>query len=332
MKTPTRKDKIQPDPVIAAFLNAMSADRALAPNTIAAYQRDLESSGALLKAGGTSLEACSAEDLRVLLATWHQAGLSPRSVARRLSALRQLMAWLVEEGRRPDNACRWIDSPKLPRNLPKSLSEAEVVALIVAAGRLNPRWRARRAVALLEILYATGLRVSELVRLTVDQFRRGQQSLLVAGKGGKERLVPLGAAASEAAAIWLEERDAHPAFVQSAFMFPQGEIPADPDNAGQLAKRQPRKLNDASLTRHQFAALLKQLALDARIDPARVSPHVLRHSFATHMLNRGADLRSLQTLLGHADISTTQIYTATRPERLAGLVVNAHPLASGGSE
>jgi integrase/recombinase XerD len=309
------------DTVITAFLNAMSADRALAANTVAAYRRDLDAVTTALQAKGTSLVTCDAEHLTTMIAEWHGAGLSARSVARRLSALRQIMAWFVEEGVRDDNACRWIDSPKLPSTLPKSLSEAEVVALISAAGQLQPLWRARRAVALLEILYASGMRVSELVAVTVDQFRRGQQSLVVKGKGGKERLVPLGSAACQAAAIWLAERDAHPAYVQSGYMFPHASL-----EAGAKASR--TKPKDLSMTRHQFTALLQQIVIDAGLDPARVSPHVLRHSFATHMLNRGADLRSLQILLGHADISTTQIYTATRPERLAGLVATAHPLAS----
>ena len=161
---------------------------------------------------------------------------------------------------------------------------------------------------MLEILYATGLRVSELVSLLVVQFRRDPQTILVKGKGGRERMVPLGETAREAAVRWIECRDANPAFVQSDFMFPV--------------------LSGGPMSRHQFARLLKKLALAADIDAGRVSPHKLRHSFATHMLNRGADLRSLQSLLGHADISTTQIYTASRPDRLAGLVTSAHPLAS----
>ena len=316
--------------MITAFLDAMSADRALAANTIAAYRRDLSAAEHALQRAHTSLIDCGADDLRRLMVSWHKEGLSGRSVARRLSALRQMMSWLVEEGLRNDNACRWIDNPKLPSTLPKSLSEADIVALIAAAGQMQPDWQAKRAVALLEILYATGLRVSELVGLKIDQFRRGQRSLLVTGKGGKERVVPLGRAAIEAAGIWAGERDSHPAYVASQFMFPHDDITAkstdqSPQSGRQTAKR---VSGDMAMTRHQFAALLKKIASHAGLDPARVSPHVLRHSFATHMLNRGADLRSLQTMLGHADISTTQIYTATRPERLAGLLQTAHPLAS----
>ena len=159
---------------------------------------------------------------------------------------------------------------------------------------------------MLELLYATGLRVSELVSLPVDQFRRELETVIVTGKGGKERLVAMGTPARDATAVWMAARDATEAFVTSPYLFP---------------------FRDSHVSRQQFAAALKRVGAAAGIDPRRVSPHVLRHSFATHMLNRGADLRGLQTLLGHADISTTQIYTKTRPDRLAGLVAAAHPLA-----
>ena len=317
--------------IVSTFLDAMSADRALAPNSIAAYRRDLEAAGHALMSRGTSLIACDADDLRAVIAEWYADGLSARSVARRLSAVRQMMVWLVEERVRSDNACRWIENPKLPTTLPKSLSEQEVVALIAAAGRLQPPWQAQRAVALLEILYATGLRVSELVALTVDQFRRGQESLVVIGKGGKERLVPLGIAARQAAVNWLEARDSRTEYIQSIYMFPHA-VTVSSGKDRPAGGKPSGKADDAAMSRHQFAALLKNLAVAAQLDPMRVSPHVLRHSFATHMLNRGADLRSLQTLLGHADLSTTQIYTSTRPKRLAGLVATAHPLASMGQD
>ena len=186
-----------------------------------------------------------------------------------------------------------------------------MAALITAARGLSQPAMARRMTAMLELLYATGLRVSELVTLPVDQFRRELATIIVTGKGGRERLVALGAPARAAIAAWLEARDAMPAHVTSPFLFPYGET---------------------HLSRQQFAAALKELAAAAGLDPRRVSPHVVRHSFATHMLNRGADLRGLQTLLGHADISTTQIYTATRPDRLAGLVAAAHPLANANQQ
>lgn len=307
VQQPNKSTQRQPDPIIEGFLQAMMADRALALNSVEAYRRDLVDSQAFIKAYKSNLTSCSADDLRALIGDWQKRGLSARSVARRLSALRQFMAWLVEERVREDNPTRWIDNPKLPSPLPKHLSEQEVVALISAAGQLKPLMVARQAVALLEILYATGLRVSELVTLTVDQFRRAPNSITVTGKGGRERLIPLGEAAREAASLWLEERDKQ--HVTSPFLFPAGD-------------------GDSHMSRQQFSAILKNIAVAAGLSAARVSPHVLRHSFATHMLNRGADLRGLQTLLGHADISTTQIYTATRPDRLAGLVAAAHPLAS----
>ena len=296
------------DPLIDGFLHALSAMRAAAENTLAAYRRDLDDCCVGLAQHGQSLSSCSADDLRALLVWWHQRGLAPRSVARRLSALRQFMGWAVDEGIRPDNPTRWIDNPSLPATLPKSLDEAEIVRLLDAAAMLTPAFAATRAVTMLEVLYATGLRVSELMGLQVTAFRRHPDTILVTGKGGRERLVPLGDTAKAAVAGWLDCRDSRPAFMLSEMMFP-----ADDGRA---------------MTRQAFAALLKKLALAAGLDPVRVSPHKLRHSFATHMLNRGADLRSLQSLLGHADITTTQIYTANRPDRLAGLVASAHPLAS----
>ena len=297
------------DPLIDGFLQAMSAMRASSENTLLAYRRDLADCHRSLSKSGTDFAICTPDDVRALIVEWHHRGLSPRSVARRLSALRQLMAWTVDETIRPDNPTRWIDNPSLPAGLPKSLSEAEVAQLLAVASNLSPAPVALRALAMLEVLYATGLRVSELVGLKVSQFRRNPETILVIGKGGRERLVPLGEVARDVAAKWLEVREANTAFILSDRMFPSDD--------------------GTAMTRHEFARLLKKLAVDAGIDARRVSPHKLRHSFATHMLNRGADLRSLQSLLGHADISTTQIYTANRPERLAGLVAHAHPLASG---
>ena len=303
----TTADKPIPG-LVTEFLQAMAADRGLARNSLAAYRRDLLACHDGFGGDGSALARCTPEDLRQMLSRWRDAGLAPRSVARRLSALRQMMGWLVEEGIRTDNPCRWIDNPKQPQPLPKSLSEPEVTSLITAARNLPRAGDAGRMTAMLELLYATGLRVSELVSLPVDQFRRDLETIIVTGKGGKERLVALGAPARTAIAEWMAVRDSVAAHVASPFLFPHGE---------------------SHMTRQQFAAALKRLAPAAGIDPRRVSPHVVRHSFATHMLNRGADLRGLQTLLGHADISTTQIYTKTRPDRLAGLVAAAHPLAPG---
>ena len=291
---------------IEGFLQALSADRASAANTLAAYRRDLNDAALIMQTIKTTLYMATVDDLRQAIKAWHARRLSARSVARRLSALRQFMGWLVEDNIRTDNPMRWIDSPSIPAPAPKSLTEDEVITLLKAANALQPDWAAAQARAILEIFYATGLRVSEVVKLQVAQFRRNPESLLVIGKGGRERVVPLGDAARVAVQHWIEIRDRNAAVLLSDYLFPKGDGP---------------------MTRHQFASLLKSLAVAAGINPDRVSPHVLRHSFATHMLNRGADLRSLQTMLGHADITTTQIYTATRPDRLAGLVASAHPLA-----
>ena len=300
------------DPLIMMFLDALVAMRAVSANTLSAYQRDLVDTSQLLHVSKTTLSDCSADDLREVISLWHQRGLSARSVARRLSAIRQFMGWAVDDQIRSDNPCRWIDNPSLPAPLPKSLSEDEVTKLLAAADAMRPAALSLRAVAMLEILYATGLRVSELVHLQVSQFRRQPDSIIVVGKGGRERLVPLGKAAKHAAADWLELRDATAGYLLSNYMFPGDSATAD----------------GGAMTRQQFAQLLKSIAVQAQIDPRRVTPHKIRHSFATHMLNRGADLRSLQTMLGHADIATTQIYTSSRPDRLAGLVADAHPLAS----
>ena len=300
------------DPLIEGFLNAISAMRATSINTLLAYSRDLYDSQAGLKIQAKALVNCEAKDLRLLSVWWHQRKLSPRTVARRLSALRQFMEWAVEEGLREDNPACWLDHPSLPVALPKSLSEFEIIRLLDATEILTPKTEALKALAMLEISYSTGLRVTELVELLLAQFRRNPETILVTGKGMRERLVPLGDAARQVAMRWIEFRDAQEAFMQSDYMFPK---------------------NDGNkMSRHQFAQMLKKIAVAAGIDVTRVSPHKLRHSFATHMLNRGADLRSLQSLLGHADISTTQIYTASRPDRLAGLVSSAHPLATGRQE
>ena len=297
-----------PNSLIGEFLHAISAMRAVSANTLSAYRRDLLDCQVGLDAKKKNLANCDVDDVRGVIAWWHQRHLSPRSVARRLSALRQFMGWAVEDGIRQDNPTRWLDNPSLPAPFPKSLSEVEIAQLLNAATLLKPKLLSLRAVAMLEILYATGLRVSELVCLYVAQFRRNPETILVTGKGGRERVVPLGDSARLAALQWIECRDANNMFVQSDYMFPARD--------------------GGMMSRHQFAHILKKLAIAAGIEVGRVSPHKLRHSFATHMLNRGADLRSLQNLLGHADISTTQIYTASRPERLAGLVSSAHPLAS----
>jgi integrase/recombinase XerD len=289
-----------PDRHVEAFLEMLAAERGAARNTLAAYSADLADFAGFAAAQGEAPAAASAETLRAYMAGLHGAGLAARTAARRLSCLRQFHRFLAREGVRPDDPTQTLDAPRLPRSLPKYLTEAEVDALLAAAAD-RPGRSGLVATAALEALYATGLRVSELLSLKQAALAGGAELLMVRGKGGKERLVPLSDAAREAAAA----------------------LRADQPGPWLFPGRDPRR----AMTRQGFALLLKPVALAAGIDPARVSPHVLRHSFASHMLARGADLRSLQTLLGHADIATTQIYTHVLAERLKRLVEAHHPLA-----
>ena len=297
--------------LIDRFLQTIAAEKAVSKHTLAAYHNDLSVVAAGLvnlssdtAAGG--LQTASEDDLRKELHLWHKQGLTARTIARRLSALRHFMSWMLTENHRADNPCQFLDSPKLPQSLPKSLSEDEVVTLIEASANL-PETQALQMRAGLELLYAGGLRISELLALRVQDMVRDRQMLVIKGKGGRERLSPMTAVSVEVARLWLEHRDADGPVTHS------DQFLAD-------AK--------SELTRQKFSVLLKQMAAHAGLRADRVSPHVLRHSFATHMLNNGADLRSLQTLLGHADIATTQIYTTTRSDRLHQLVTGAHPLAA----
>ncbi len=284
---------------VEAFLEMLAAERGAARNTLASYASDLSDAARFAAGRGLALATQDAATLRAYLAQVADAGLSARTAARRLSALRQFHRFLVREEIRADDPTELLDSPRLPRSLPKYLSEAEVDALLAAAAA-RPEAQAMRMRAALEILYATGMRVSELLALPRSALAGDAMLLWVRGKGGKERVVPLSEAARAAARPLLEAK--------GRWLFP-GREPA------------------RALTRQGFALGLKQVALDAGLDPARVSPHVLRHSFASHMLARGADLRSLQMLLGHADIATTQIYTHVLAERLQRLVEAHHPLA-----
>ena len=269
------------------------AERGAARNTLLAYRADLDDCAATVR----DLAGADPAALRSYLAGMATLGLSPRTQSRRLSALKQFYLFLLREGVRADDPTRLLDSPRIGQSLPKYLSETEVDALLEAA-RAHPR--AALMNAALEILYATGLRVSELLALPRQALAGDAALLLIRGKGGKERIVPLSDAAKQAAAAL--------AGPKGRWLFP-GRDPAQ------------------ALTRQGFALLLKQVSLEAGLDPARVSPHVLRHSFASHMLARGADLRSLQMLLGHSDIATTQIYTHVLSERLQRLVEAHHPLA-----
>jgi len=289
---------------VDAFLEMLAAERGAARNTLLAYAADLADFAGFAAARGEAPHAAGEALLRDWLVAQSAAGLSARTAARRLSAIRQFHRFLLREGIRDDDPTQLLDSPKLPRALPKYLTEAEVDALLAATATLRPA-QARLATAALEVLYATGLRVSELLALPRGALSADRQVLLIRGKGGRERIVPLSDAARQAAAALVAGRDDKQA---SRWLFPG---------------RDPRQ----AMTRQGFALLLKQVALAAGLDPARVSPHVLRHSFASHMLARGADLRSLQMLLGHADIATTQIYTHVLAERLQRLVATHHPLA-----
>ena len=285
-----------------AFLEMIAAERGAARNTLLAYRRDLDDFAAFAATRGQGASQADAETLRLYMAGHAPAGLKARTAARRLSALRQFHRFLLREGVRGDDPTSLLDSPTLPGTLPKYLTEQEVDALLAAAEQ-RPGRPGAVAMAVLEILYSSGMRVSELLALPRAALSGDAQLLLIKGKGGKERMVPLSDRARAAAMRLIEATD-----TQSRFLFP-GRDPKAP------------------LTRQSFFLLLKQVALAANLDPARVSPHVLRHSFASHMLAHGADLRSLQMLLGHADISTTQIYTHVMGERLRRLVEQHHPLA-----
>ena len=304
------------------FLDMVAAERGGAANTLEAYSRDLDDlTGYLATRKRTVLSATTA-DLRAYLAALADRGLAASSVARRLSAIRQLYRFLCAEGHRADDPAAIIEGPKRGRPLPKVLSIAEVDQLIAAARQaVEVRWatelgrlRALRLMCLLELLYATGLRISELIALPASAARRDDDMLIVRGKGGKERLVPLNDAAKSAMrdyraalAKWNGEGDRAS---QSKWLF------ASFGEAGHL-------------TRQHAARELKELAVAAGLRAEQVSPHVLRHAFASHLLHNGADLRVVQTLLGHADISTTQIYAHVLDERLKSLVRDLHPLSEG---
>ncbi len=288
---------------VEAFLEMLAAERGAARNTLAAYESDFSQFSAFAAKRGETVAGAGADSLRAYLAQLSAAGLAARTAARKLSALRQFFRFLVRENVRTDDPTQLLDGPRLPKSLPKYLTEQEVDALLTSAATRPPA-QALPMRAALEILYATGLRVSELLGLPRTALAGDARILLVRGKGGRERIVPLSDAAKDAAAAFVASRKK-----PEKFLFP--------GRRGQ------------ALTRQGFARLLKGVALDAGIDPVRVSPHVLRHSFASHMLARGADLRSLQLLLGHADIATTQIYTHVLAERLQRLVQDHHPLAAG---
>jgi integrase/recombinase XerD len=291
---------------LEAFLEMLAAERGAAPLTVAAYRGDLSNLAGFLGFRGVPLEAADAATLHAFLAA--AATLTPRTLARRISAMRQFYKFLVIDGIRRDDPTADFDTPGLGRPLPKILSETEVEDLIAAA-RNWPADEGVRLLCLVELLYATGLRVSELVTLPLAAALRDPRFLLISGKGGRERVVPLSEPSRSALAAYLACRERFlPESRSSRWLFPS-------------------RGRKGHLTRQRSGQLLKELAVKAGLDPDRLSPHVLRHAFASHLLDHGADLRSVQQMLGHADIATTQIYTHVLSDRLRKLVETAHPLA-----
>jgi integrase/recombinase XerD len=306
--------------LIGLFLDMLAAEQGAGPNTLDAYRRDLTDFSEFLARSGQGFAGAETQGLRDYLADLDRRGFKSSSVARRLSAMRHLFRFLLNERIRSDDPAAILSGPKRGRGLPKVLSIADVDRLLTHAKTLSEapemtapqRLRAMRLYCLLEVLYATGLRVSELVTLPRAAARHDARMIVVRGKGNKERLVPLNEASRQAMADYLAAMEAlKPAKKGAAspkWLFPSfGE--------------------SGHLTRQHFARDLKELAAAAGLAPRLVSPHVLRHAFASHLLHNGADLRIVQTLLGHTDISTTQIYTHVVEERLKSLVRDLHPLA-----
>ena len=294
----------------------MSAERGAARNTLSAYERDLASYGETLATAGESFSGVTASSIQKHLSGLAATGMSASTQARHLSAIRQFHKFLFAEGIRSDDPTATIDSPKTGRPLPKVLSVEEVDQLIgraqqeaaAQAGSHARRLRAARLYCLLELIYATGMRVSELVGLPSSSANVSERFLSILGKGNKERIVPLSERARQAIQTYVDHRKSVGKQKQNRHLFPASS-------------------KDGHFTRQAFGRDLKDLAVRCGIEPKRVSPHVLRHAFASHLLQNGADLRSVQQLLGHADISTTQIYTHVLDERLKQLVTEHHPLA-----
>ncbi|MEQ3626710.1 MAG: site-specific tyrosine recombinase XerD [Celeribacter sp.] len=305
---------------ISAFLEAQAAELDAAQNTLLAYGRDLKDVSAWLADHGSSFGTATRTQVEDYLIHCEAQGLASSTRARRLSALKQLFRFGFEEGWRGDHPALRIKGPGRTKALPKTLTHDEIDRLLDVATRTgrNPRDHDRNA-CMMQLLYATGMRVSELVSLPVGAARGDPRMLLIRGKGGKERLVPLSPPARAALVNWLTTRDAAEEAARlkgvpaSRFLFPSSGA------AGHL-------------TRHRFYLLIKELAVAAGVSPAKVTPHTLRHAFATHLLEGGADLRAIQTLLGHADISTTEIYTHVLDERLKALVLAHHPLSKPAAE
>jgi integrase/recombinase XerD len=307
--------------LIDSFLEMMAAERGAAANTLEAYRRDLDAFHAFVGQTGRGLADAQSSDISAFLKHLSMAGFAASSRARQLSAVRRFYRFLHDEGLIRDDPAAGLAGPRRDRALPKTLSVTEVELLLEAARRRTSaaagreQVRALRLHALLEMLYATGMRVSELVSLPRSVLRGDARVITIKGKGGRERLVPLNAEATAALERYLSgrltETGEPSAMIKTKWLFPSHS-------------------DSGHLTRQRLGQELKELAEEAGIAPDRVSPHVLRHAFASHLLDRGADLRSVQQLLGHADISTTQIYTHVLEERLRKLVREHHPLAKVG--
>ncbi len=298
------------------FKEMLLSERGASKNTIESYELDIKQFGASQSLRGSDLTGADTAAVRAFLSELSENDLAPSTAARRLSALKQFFRFLQAEDLRADDPCATIEGPRLGQPLPKTLSEDQVAQLLAAARvQLADNFRsarkhadAVRVLALVELLYATGVRVSELVKLPFENVIEGRKCLLVRGKGGKERIVPVGEPAEAALAEYVPLRELHNGQGgPSKWLFPS---------------------RGRHLTRHRVAQILKKLACQAGLPPEKVSPHVLRHAFATHLLANAADLRAVQKMLGHTDISTTQIYTHILDDRLKAVVRNHHPLAS----
>jgi integrase/recombinase XerD len=307
--------------LIHLFLDMLAAEQGAGDNTLDAYRRDLTDFSEFLGRAGQNFAGAGTDVLRDYLADLDTRGFKSSSVARRLSAMRHLFRFLLNERIRSDDPAAILSGPKRGRGLPKVLSISDVDRMLTRAKELTQpegaspqqRLRAMRLHCLLEVLYATGLRVSELVALPLSASRRDASMIVVRGKGNKERLVPLNEASRQAMADYLAAMEALK--------------PDKKKNAASSKWLFPSFGESGHLTRQHFARDLKELAAASGLAPRLVSPHVLRHAFASHLLHNGADLRIVQTLLGHTDISTTQIYTHVVEERLKSLVRDLHPLA-----
>ena len=303
---------------ISNFLEAQAAELGAATNTQLAYGRDLKDFDAFLSRRNADFASAAQSEVEAYLVHCDAQGLAKSTRARRLSAIKQLYRFAFEEGLRSDNPAIQISGPGQDKRLPKVLSIEEVDRLLDAA-RHSGRSAADRIrnTCLMELLYATGMRVTELVSLPISATRGDPRLLLIMGKGGKERMVPLSPPARAALTEWLVQRDAQDAALRAKrlsaplFLFPS-------------------RGKSGHLTRHRFYLLIKEFAVTGGVDPTKVTPHTLRHAFATHLLAGGADLRAIQTMLGHADVATTEIYTHVLEERLSDLVLEHHPLAKDG--